>query len=145
MWVAGCLVTAEIAVDEVIVVSVGQKAILVLRHCGVDRVILWFIWKYGNFLLQLSIKEKMYTNRQTLFSIWFHTANIVQLSSCNFWHHPQVSFMLSNSNILPVTCLHHALYLKLRKYLSILKYFSNSLYQQARSSITRQFLPNFNT
>lgn len=50
MWVAGYLVIAEIAgaVDGVIVVSVGQKAILVPRHCRVwqgNTVVYMEIWE----------------------------------------------------------------------------------------------------
>lgn len=50
MWVAGYLVIAEIAgaVDGVIVVSVGQKAILVPRHCRVwqgNTVVYMEVWE----------------------------------------------------------------------------------------------------
>lgn len=73
MWVAGYLVIAEIAgvVDGVEVVSVGQEVILVPRHCRVwqgNTVVYMKVWELFTSAFHWN-KEKIYMNRQFLFSI----------------------------------------------------------------------------
>lgn len=81
MWVAGYLVTAEIAgaVDGVEVVSAGQEVILVPRHCRDwegNTVVCVKVWELFTSAFHWN-KENMYINRQFLFSILIGCCQVI--------------------------------------------------------------------